>query len=71
MALIVQVPVVTSVTVEPVTVQIPGVAEVYVTVNPDEAVAPKVTVLPYAVLDMVGNVMVWLPFTTAKANEVD
>ena len=46
MALIVQVPVVTKVTVEPLTVQTPVVAEVYVTVKPDEAVAVKLTVLP-------------------------
>ena len=38
-ALIVQVPVVTSVTVEPLTVQTAGVVELKVTARPEEAVA--------------------------------
>jgi len=55
----VQLPTVTLVTLAPATVQTAGVADVYVTVNPDEAVAVKGTVAALNVCAPgFGNVMV-------------
>ena len=66
-ALIVQVPAATSVTVEPDTVQTAVVADAKLTANPEEAVALTVNGgVPSVWFESAPKVMVWLPCVTWK-----
>lgn len=65
-AVMVQVPGLTPVTVVPLTVQTAGVVEAKATVRPEETVALAVTVLPTVRVEGVKPMapMVWLPLPT-------